>query len=317
MHDTDDDPFHDGERTVQELTGERPAAIMNGGVITPTIPLQAVGFVAQQELVVLSRETGEGEIWAGIAFGPKGFASVSKGRDVLYLEIGSAADVASANAPLAGLCVGDRLGGLFIELSTRRRLRVNGTIAALDGGRIDLAIAEAYPACPKYIQRRAIESTVTAAGEAGVTTGTELTNDLRTWIEGADTLFVASGNPDGQLDVSHRGGMPGFARVADGALRVPDYPGNSMFNTLGNLTLDSRAGIVVPDFATGRQLAMTGMIELDLDGQNHDPRDATGGTGRWWTFRPTSWRAVEPKAEMRWSAVDPSPFNPAPQEAVR
>lgn len=316
MPDDSNDPFHAGERAVQELAGERAAAVMNSGVITSAVPPAATGFVASQDLVVLSHENAAGDLRAGIAFAPQGFAAVSDDRRTLSLDVGASPALAAPGAPLAGLAPGDRLGALFIELATRRRLRVNGRIAVIRGGTIDLAVAEAYPACPKYIQRRTVEAAEADDHEAEVTGGDALTEDLCAWIEGADTLFVASGDPGGQLDVSHRGGTPGFVRVRDGALRVPDYPGNSMFNTLGNLTLDPRAGIAVPDFRTGRQLSLTGTVTLDLASDRTSPRDATGGTGRWWSFHPTSWRVVTPLAVVRWGAPDPSPFNPGSRGAT-
>ena len=173
-------------------------------------------------------------------FGPGGFATVSQDRHALHLAV-DGAETMGSGGPLADLAEDDRLGVLFIELTTRRRLRVNGTVARVGGGRLAVAVAEAYPACPKYIQRRTREAGG-AAGEGGALAGEALDDELRRWIEGADTLFVASGHPGGHLDVSHRGGEPGFVQVVNGALRVPDYPGNSMFNTLGNLHADPRAG---------------------------------------------------------------------------
>lgn len=308
------DPFHDGEIAVQTLTGERPAAIVNGRVIADAVPIPAVGFVAQQDMVVLSRTDESGAHRAAVAMARAGFATVSDDRRRVDVELDTTMAAFSPNGPLADLAEDDRVGGLFIELATRRRLRVNGRITKMGEGGFSLAIAEAYPACPKYIQRRVVEAVGPVEdGDQTIATGTDLTDDLRSWIEGADTLFVASGNPDGELDVSHRGGASGFVRVVDGALSVPDYPGNSMFNTLGNLTLDPRAGLVIPDFATGAQLCLTGTVELDLATSATDPNDPTGGSGRWWTFNPTTWHRITPTASRRWSAADPSPFNPVPE----
>ena len=310
------DPFHSGERAIQEITGERAAAQVNGQVIDDAVPPPAVPFVAAQDQVVMAREDTEGRLHAGVAFGPKGFAGVSGDRRGLFLR--PTGGGVGPGAPLHGLAAGDRLGMLFIELATRRRLRINGTIAGIGDGRIEVEVAEAYPACPKYIQRRVVEAAPsTAADTATVEMGTDLTDDLRAWIAGTDTLFVASGPRGGRLDVSHRGGAPGFVRRVDGRLRVPDYPGNSMFNTLGNLHLDPRAAVVIPDFATGRQLSLTGTATLHVEGPATGDRGGpTGGTDRWWDFAPEAWVVTTPAAPRRWGPADASPFNPVAGEVA-
>lgn len=310
------DPFHPGEHAIQEITGERAAAEANGRVIDDAVPPPAVPFVAAQDMVVMAREGADGRLWAGIALGPKGFAGMSGDRRGLTLRPTGGA--VGPGAPLHGLAAGDRLGTLFIELATRRRLRINGTIGGIREGRIDLEIAEAYPACPKYIQRRLVEAVPDpVAANSAVESGTDLTDDLRAWIAGTDTLFVASGPHGDRLDVSHRGGAPGFVRHVDGRLRVPDYPGNSMFNTLGNLHLDPRAAVVIPDFATGRQLNLTGTAALHVEGPaTGDPGGTTGGTGRWWDFAPEAWVVTTPAAPRRWGPADASPFNPVAGEVA-
>lgn len=313
------EPFHPGEIAIQEVTGERQAAELNGRVIQSSVPPPAVPFVAQQRMAILSREDASGQLWAGLVFGPAGFATVSDDRRGLTLAPEGAAAMIEGG-PLARMEPGDLIGGLFLETATRRRLRVNGMVDEVDGTRLRIDIAEAYPACPKYIQRRAMDVAPEATGEdvSGIETGTELTDDLRAWIEGADTLFVASGPRGQRLDVSHRGGEPGFVRLVDGGsmsvrLRVPDYPGNSMFNTLGNFHTDPRAGIVFPDFATGRQLSLTGTATLHVEGPaDGDPNGPTGGTDRWWDFAPEAWVVATPAVPRRWSEAESSPFNPDP-----
>ena len=80
-----------------------------------------------------------------------------------------------------------------------------------------------------------------------------LSPDQRAWITAADTFFVATHAAGLGADVSHRGGHPGFVSVTDeGRLTWPDYPGNSMYMTLGNLELEPRAGLLFLDWDRGR-----------------------------------------------------------------
>jgi predicted pyridoxine 5'-phosphate oxidase superfamily flavin-nucleotide-binding protein len=69
--------------------------------------------------------------------------------------------------------------------------------------------------------------------------GTALGRERTVLIRRADTFFAATAHASRGTDASHRRGNPGFAKVLDETtLRIPDYPGNSMFNTLGNLAVD-------------------------------------------------------------------------------
>lgn len=178
---------------------------------------------------------------------------------------------------------------------------------------LEIAIDQAYPNCPKYIQRRTLAPAASSdkIGPGEIETGDALTPALQSWIGAADTFFVASAHPDGAVDCSHRGGAPGFVRLDGDELRIPDYPGNSRFNTLGNFRLNPRAGVAFLDFAASRQLKLTGHVSLNLnagkvDGDAHD----TGGTGRWWTFTPAKWIVTPLNLSMRWDFVEASPFNP-------
>ena len=107
-------------------------------------------------------------------------------------------------------------------------------------------------------------------------------------IAGADTFFVASYVDDAargrMVDVSHRGGRPGFVRIgADGVLTIPDFSGNRFFNTLGNLIANPKAGLLFVDFETGDLLQLTGDAEVILD---LPEIAAVQGAERLWRFTP-------------------------------
>ena len=98
---------------------------------------------------------------------------------------------------------------------------------------------------------------------ATLATSSELTDAQRDRLRAADTFFIASARPGEGVDVSHRGGMPGFLRVDGRALAWPDYGGNAMFNTLGNLHGHPHAGLLVPDFERGGAVLVTGRAGID------------------------------------------------------
>lgn len=302
------DPFHSGEQEIQERTGERAQAVINGRLIASSIPQGARPFLARQQYCVLGRVSSEGDIWASFLTAPPGFASTDAPGTTLALDFGPANGPAHSIPPLASMHEGDNLGILFIELATRRRLRVNGSVTELSPTGLRLAVAQVFPNCPKYIQRREAGSQLSATEAVSVVHGGGLDDELTTWIKSADTFFVASASPDGPVDSSHRGGNPGFVKIESGRLRIPDYPGNSMFGTLGNFAVNPRAGLVFIDFQSNRQLQLTGDVKLDLDADNFSVE--TGGTGRWWVFSPRCWIISAPSPSLAWTLIDSSPFNP-------
>jgi len=90
-------------------------------------------------------------------------------------------------------------------------------------------------------------------------------------VRNADTLFIASAAADG-VDVSHRGGNPGFVRVTPDAagrsvLTLPDFRGNFMFNTLGNIAARPQAGLLFVDYTSGDLLQLSGNAQIVWDGE--------------------------------------------------
>lgn len=303
-----DKVFHEGELLVQERAGEQLTAVRNAAVMADAVMPGARPFLAQQRMVVVASADERGDPWASMLFGQRGFVRGDQGKVV---TIDRAQAVAQPSDPLwSNLRPGAALGLLAIELGSRRRLRINGTVCALSDSRVELEVREAYPNCPKYIQRRHLRETGETSVDEGAVTGTWLDPARRLLLAQADTMFVASQHPERGADASHRGGERGFLRALDDTtIRVPDYAGNSLFNTLGNVTVSSRAGLAVPDFERGRLLQLVGHVVLHF-GLEEDPAQPTGGTGRYWDFHVSRWLELGLPGVFRWELLDASPFNP-------
>jgi uncharacterized protein len=144
-------------------------------------------------------------------------------------------------------------------------VRVNGRGIIKDGA-IYITTAEVYGNCRRYLQERIFVGSrdVPGADRAPARTSTELSATQQQQISHADTFFIATDNPERGADVSHKGGNPGFVQVIDERrIAFPDYNGNSMFNTLGNLTINPHAGLLFIDFDSGRTLQLTGVASID------------------------------------------------------
>lgn len=71
------------------------------------------------------------------------------------------------------------------------------------------------------------------------------TDDDKAFIESLEYFFLATSAPDGQPDCSFKGGAPGFVRVlAPNLLVWPDYDGNGMFKSLGNIAAHPQVGLL-------------------------------------------------------------------------
>jgi uncharacterized protein len=267
--------FHQGERMAQQMAGETGRALANGAVIGDRIMHGALGLVRSGAMAVVSSRAKTSERWCSLVFGAPGFLQPSSDRRALTLAIdGKLNDMTD---PLwDGVNSDPLIGVLIIDLESRRRLRINGRAERTREGLL-LHIDQSYANCPKYIGAKRLEAhRVAAAGGQQVPHRTGLSPNALAAIGATDILFLATGHPERGADVSHRGGKPGFVAITGpNTLRMPDYCGNAMFNSIGNLLVDPHFGLVVPDFRRGQAWQLTGTAEVRWPDKAHaeaDPR---------------------------------------------
>jgi len=285
--------YHEGERAAQRRAGLLDQGAFSARAIRAEMPEVARRFLLQQPLVVLGAADGQGRMWATMLTGQPGFLRADDARTVTVDARPGPDD------PLH-----DRLtepapvGMLAIQPSRHRRMRLNGQ--AVPAGRgLRVTLDQVYSNCPKYIQKR--EPRWEPATPGPPRRSRELTEDQRRWIGGADTFFIATADGAGNADASHRGGDPGFVDVlSPTVLRWPDYVGNAMFNTLGNLEVNPRAGLLFPGWRDGSVLHVTGTARVAWapDGERSVEFTATGVV------------EIAGASPLRWSDPVLSRFNP-------
>ena len=302
------EPFHPGEIAVQERAGERDIARRHGAAISSRVVPGALAFLAQQRLLALSAAGDDRHVWTSVWGGQPGFVRSTDGQHVRIL---TSLMEASPDDPVLGrLAIGRDLGILAIDLASRRRLRITGSIETISADEISIVVRESVGNCPKYIQRRDPHDVPRSSNGRRREGGSEIDEERRALVERVDTAFVGSVHPTRGADASHRGGAPGFIRVVDATtLCVPDYPGNSMFMTLGNFEVDPRAGLAVVDFEDNRVVSFSGSARLRFEVE--DPKHPTGGTARYWDFTVREWVQFDLSATVRWGLRDVSPYNPS------
>ncbi|MGE0497989.1 MAG: pyridoxamine 5'-phosphate oxidase family protein [Ramlibacter sp.] len=299
-------PFHAGEQALQRRAGSfEQLDAMGPRVIRSFMPEQHRQFFELLPFVVAGSVDAAGQPWASVLAGPPGFARSPDPQQLTVQARPWAGD------PLAAALVpGAPLGLLGIQPHTRRRNRMNGIVTAAHADGFTVQVSQSFGNCPKYIQaREAVYAGPAAPG--AVREAATLDAAARRLVEAADTFFIATAHPalDADaahgVDVSHRGGKPGFLRVeADGSLTVPDFVGNYFFNTLGNLALNPRCGLLFMDYATGDllQLAARASIVWDPEALRAYP-----GAQRLLRLEVSAMRWLAAASPLRWSAAELSP----------
>jgi predicted pyridoxine 5'-phosphate oxidase superfamily flavin-nucleotide-binding protein len=274
-------PFHPGELEAQALAGGGS----RGAAIRDFMPEQHRRFFAALPFAVVATTgaaTGAGSDRGPIATLWTGAPGFIQSPDPQTLRI--AVDLDPQDPASRAFVPGGSFGLLGIELATRRRNRANGVIASADPQGLVIAIRQSFGNCPQYIHPRDVAAA--GRGMAAAEAFTGLDREAAAAIARADTFFVASAarseERSGGVDVSHRGGPPGFVRVDGSVLTIPDYPGNRYFNTLGNLVSEPRAALVFVDFVRGDLLQLQGTTEIQWDGPEVR---ALEGAERLWRFR--------------------------------
>jgi hypothetical protein len=295
--------FHAGELAVQRQAGVRDDAARLSGMLAATGLSGGVArFLAGRTFLVVTGRDGAGRLWTSPLAGSPGFLEVrSSGELVIHAAF-------PAGDPLHGIAAGQKAGLTAVEFATRRRVRVNGTLT-VTGGALLVDVEQAYGNCPQYIQQRVLAPAPAEQAAGDVRTGTGLDPADVELVRSADTFFLGTVNPERGADASHKGGAPGFVRVDEhGGLRWPDYPGNNLFNSLGNLAVNSEAALLFFDFPAGRTLQLSGTAETDWGELGRSGDD--GHTGRIVRFAPE--RVVAGHLlPARETAYEPYPRNPA------
>jgi hypothetical protein len=302
-------PFHAGELAIHARFGIQERMDKQGRRMIRNYLLdQHRQFFAQLPYVIVGTLDADGNPWASILVGKPGFLSSPSDRQLQITAKPLFGDPLHAN-----LAIGIDIGLLGIELHTRRRNRLNGAITAITENGFTVQVQQSFGNCPQYIQARQPKwMDIDPAFSRPLRNVKALGQVEQAMITAADTFFITTayqdltaGNTKG-IDVSHRGGKPGFIRIDDDrTLTIPDFSGNFHFNTFGNLALNPRAGLLFIDFATGDLLYLTGTAEVIWDGVEIN---AYEGAERLLRFHLEHGDRAEGSLPLRWTEPEFSPF---------
>jgi uncharacterized protein len=270
--------FHPGELAVQEWAGVRRDAGRLEGMLGPVrLGAGVAGFLAGRTYAALTARDGHGLLWTSPLIGAPGFIRVVDDDTLRVLAAPGPGD------PLERMPAGQPVGLIVIDYARRRRFRLNGTLTDRSDTGLTVEVLEAFGNCPQYIPRRTVDRFGAGAEEPGTDTAVgavvgTMSDADRATIGRSDTFILGSTHPDRGNDASHRGGAPGFVRTDEHTVWWPDYAGNNMFTSLGNLSVDPEAALLFLDFHDHTALHLNGTAELRM-AEPGSPGD-DGHTGR-------------------------------------
>lgn len=312
----------------------RPWTTVWGGEAGFARPLQHDGLIAAKSFVDAEYDPVLGSL-LGAEFTSEGEEEEyhitreelesGKGKLISGLSI----DLATRDrVKLAGRLVAGKVDRLDVEDSgdsddgnqkeAEEAAALRGAVAYVQ---IAMIVQESLGNCPKYLNKKTVRPH--RPTPQLVSDSLPLPREALELLDRADLFFLSS--TDGKsMDTNHRGGPPGFVRViANGrdstttttnnnnseevTLIYPEYSGNRLYQTLGNLQVRPLIGICVPDFATGDVLYLTGETKILV---GNDAAWLLPHTKLAVQIRVIGARFVKDGLSFRGDVVDYSPYNP-------
>ncbi|KAL3684563.1 hypothetical protein R1sor_002585 [Riccia sorocarpa] len=275
-------PWNDGEEKMQRLLH----VPLQDNPTSTFLTHQASFLLQRAPLLAFGTLDSQFRPWSTLWGGEPGFSEPLGGD---FLDTRTLVD--GKNDPVVQALVGDAeigetshpkdsgklVAGLTIDLMTRKRVKLAGrmiTGTVKDVGievqsesemtqqqlQLVTKIDQSMGNCPKYLNQYEISPAI--VNSRLVSQGPELTDEGRALISKSDMFFLSTSVED-DMDVNHRGGPPGFVRIiSSNQIVYPEYSGNRLYQSLGNLQLNPKIGMTFPDYETGDVLYLTGTTEI-------------------------------------------------------
>jgi ferredoxin-NADP reductase/predicted pyridoxine 5'-phosphate oxidase superfamily flavin-nucleotide-binding protein len=324
-------PWNAGEETMHQLLRVPPQDNPTSSMLTP----QASFMLQKGSMLALGTLDAESRPWTTLWGGSPGFSEPLGGG-----FIGTRTLVDGTHDPVVQALVGNAingemlqpkdgkmLAGLAIDLMTRKRVKIAGKMVAgtvkevdveIDGqnDKSDLPtkqkqiqlvtkIDQSLGNCPKYLNQYQLQPALVEPKQ--LSAGSTLTNEAEALIAHADMFFMTTSTSQ-DMDVNHRGGPPGFVRIISStSLAYPEYSGNRLYQSLGNLQLNPKIGITIPDYETSDVLYITGTTEIFVGA---DADKLLPGSNLAVKISISEARYVNRGLPFRGTRHTPSPYNP-------
>lgn len=248
--------YHDGEKSIQEQMGVRDKAESLNSMFYKELPVVASQFLESLNFCVITFSS-ENEIFSSVVADIKPFIEILNTKEIL-IDLEKSSFIPKNILETKDL----NIGLIGLEFENRMRIRVNGK-GTIENYKLHLHIDVAYSNCPRFISDRKIIGRVDFSNDSKIEKYFTLEKACKKIIENADTFFLGTSHKNGDADISHKGGKKGFLKVLSSTeLEFDDFPGNNMFNTLGNIHTNPNVSIVLIDFFNNNVLHINGKTKI-------------------------------------------------------
>jgi ferredoxin-NADP reductase/predicted pyridoxine 5'-phosphate oxidase superfamily flavin-nucleotide-binding protein len=267
-------PWNTGEQHMHQLLHVPAQDNPTSAMLTP----QASFMLQRAPLLALGTTDALSRPWTTLWGGLPGFSEPLGGG-----HIGTRTLVDGENDPVAQELVGNARNGDMMQHEdggkpvARKRVKIAGRVIAGTVRDVDVEsekatmqdqiqlvtkVEQSLGNCPKYLNQYEIEPAV--VNSQLVWKSPVLSDESKALISSADMFFMSTRTED-DMDVNHRGGHPGFVRImSSDEIVYPEYSGNRLYQSLGNLQVDPSIGVTFPNFETGDVLYLTGTATIHI-----------------------------------------------------
>ncbi|KAF2713736.1 hypothetical protein K504DRAFT_145639 [Pleomassaria siparia CBS 279.74] len=324
--------FNQGERKMHRLLHVPDYDNPTSTLLSP----QASSMLQRAPLLAIGALDAQCRPWTSIWGGHAGFSRPLGGG-----IIGTRTIVDGVNDPVVQALVGDvekgevtqdetkMFAGLSIDLMIRKRVKIFGHLVAGSVSEIDIEfehstdkpkgapekqdqiqlvtkIEQSLGNCPKYLNQYEIRPALVTSKVVSHQSS-ELCTGAKELIGKSDMFFLSSSTTE-DMDTNHRGGPPGFVRIlSDTEIVYPEYSGNRLYQTLGNLQMNPKVGITFPDYVNGDVLYITGTAEILVE---HAAASVLPGSNLALKITIDEALLVASGLPFRGTRKDSSPYNP-------
>ncbi|KAF1349960.1 oxidoreductase-like protein [Delphinella strobiligena] len=317
-------PWHGGEDLVHKVRRYTTKCYDLDNPNVPMLSQQAVRTLGFAPLLAIGAVDSEPRPWTTIWGGEPGH-SRPLGQSILGIRT----PVAALHDPVVESLVGIRpdgevvkeqgqgrmVSGLTIDFVSRKRVKLYGRMVAGALSTIQLEDCEALRDSDAQTEIQLVLRIEQSLGVRPLFLERSTTSFSSSSFPSSshpDTFFISSRQAMNDMDTNFRGGPAGFVRVLSSTTSTtlvwPEFSGNRLYQTLGNLQDTPLAGLCFPDFATGHVLYMTGVTEIVI---GDDAADLLPRSNLVVKLTVTAARFVSQGLPFRGEAGEPSPYNPA------
>jgi len=249
--------YHDGERYIQEQMEVRDKSDSRSSMIYQEMPVVAAQFLESLNFAVLTFSNSKQELFSSVLSDFNSFITILNSKEIV-MNLEKSSFIPSDILEEKNL----NIGILGLEFENRMRIRVNGK-GKIKDNKLHLIIDNVYSNCPKYINDRKIIGKVDFFNNSIIHKYAILEKACKKIIEYSDTFFIASSYENKGADISHKGGKKGFLKILNPTeLKFNDFPGNNMYNTLGNIHINPNISILIVDFVNNDILHINGQAKI-------------------------------------------------------